>query len=173
MDHLSPFTCHLLYATILKSTIAYQELCGLPYFSTDDTLTQLVVLFWIYSTLHTLFTRATWCLASASNPFQTTTARESPTILTLKQCLLETRKVILDLLYIEELNYVISLLPSPIIDVVLSPVVLSLSKSKQLSFYADHLLSTDLFQAYQAATTFSNSSPQSMSAKVHLLIEIV
>ena len=59
LDCLSPFACCLLYATILKSTTAYQALHALPYFSTDDTLTQLAILFWIYSTLHTLFTRAT------------------------------------------------------------------------------------------------------------------
>ena len=62
LDYLSPFIHHLLYATILESTMAYQALHTLPYFSTDNTLAQLVVLFWIYSTLHTLFTRATWCL---------------------------------------------------------------------------------------------------------------
>ena len=48
-----------LYATILESTMAYQALHALPYFSTDGTLTQLAILFWIYSTIHTLFTKAT------------------------------------------------------------------------------------------------------------------
>ena len=69
--------------------MAYQALYALSYFSANDTLTQLAVLFWIYLTLCTFFTRATWCLASAPNPFQTTATRESPTILTPKQCLLE------------------------------------------------------------------------------------
>ena len=71
LDCLSPFTHHLLYATILESTMAYQALCALPYFSANDTLTQLTVLFQIYSILCTLFTRATWWLASAPNSFQT------------------------------------------------------------------------------------------------------
>ena len=81
LDCLSSFAHHLLYATILKNTTAYQ---ALHVFSTNNTLTQLAVLFWIYSTLHILFTRATWCLADASNPFQTTAAWKSPTILALK-----------------------------------------------------------------------------------------
>ena len=92
LDHLSPFTCHLLYATILESTTVYQALHALCYFSTNDTLTQLMVLFQIYSTLCTLFTRATWCFTSAPNLFWTATVQESPTILTL------------DLLYIEGLD---------------------------------------------------------------------
>ena len=37
--------------------MAYQAFHALLYFSTDATLIQLAVLFWIYSTLHTLFTR--------------------------------------------------------------------------------------------------------------------
>ena len=130
LDHLSPFTHCLLYATILESTTAYQVLHALPYFSTDDTLTQLAILFWIYSKIHTLFTKATWCLAGAPNPFQTTATWESSTILALKQCLLEVQKLILNLLYIKGFNYAISLLSFPIINVVLSPVILSLLKSK-------------------------------------------
>ena len=89
LDHLFPFAHHLLHATILKSTIAYQALHTLPYFSTNNTLIQLAVLFQIYSTLHILFTRATWCLASAPDPFWTAAAQKSSTILTLEQCLLE------------------------------------------------------------------------------------
>ena len=144
LDHLSPFTHFLLYATILESTTAYQALHALPYFSANDTLTQLTILFQIYSTLHTLFTRATWCLAGAPNLFWTATAQESPTILALEQCLLEAQELILDLLYIEQLNFAIFLLSSPIIDVVLSSVILLLLKSEQLTFYADNPLSTSL-----------------------------
>ena len=158
LDCLSPFTCCLLYATILESTTAYQAFHALPYFSANDTLTQLTILFRIYSTLCTLFTRATWCLAGAPNPFQTATAQESPIILALEQCLLEPWKLTLNLLYIKGFNYTISLLPSPIIDVVLSSIILSLSESEQLTFYADHPLPTGLPWAYWAATTFSNSS---------------
>ena len=158
LDHLSPFAHCLLYATILKSTTAYQALHALPYFSADNTLTQLAILFWIYSTICTLFTKTTWCLAGASNPFWTITTWESSTILALKQCLLEAQELILNLLYIEGFNYAISLLPFPIINVVLSPVILLLSKSKWSTFYADYPLPTGLPQAYQAATTFSNSS---------------
>ena len=47
---------------------------------------------------------------------------------------------------------------SPIIDAVLSPIILLLSESEQSTFYADHPLPTGLPQAYWAATTFSNSS---------------
>ena len=158
LDHLSPFTHHLLYATILESTTAYQVLRALPYFFTNDTLIQLAILFRIYSTLHTLFTRATWCLAGAPNPFQTATIQESATILTLKQCLLEAWELTLNLLYVKEFNYAIFLLPFPIIDVVLSPVILSLLKSERLIFYTDNPLPTGLSQAYWAATMFSNSS---------------
>ena len=57
LDHLSPFSHCLLYAIILKSTTAYQALHALPYFSANNTLTQLTILFQIYSTLRTLFTR--------------------------------------------------------------------------------------------------------------------
>ena len=135
--------------------MAYQALHALPYFSANDTLTQLAILFQIYSTLHILFTRATWCSAGAPNPFWTA-AQESPTILTLKQCLLEAWELTLDLLYVKEFNYTISLLLSPIINVVLSPIILSLLKSEQLTFYTDHPL-PGLLQAYQAATIFSNS----------------
>ena len=130
LDCLSPFTHCLLYATILKSTMAYQALCALPYFSADNTLIQLTILFRIYSTFHTLFTRATWCSAVAPNPFQTAAAQESPIILTLKQCLLKAQELTLDLLYVKEFNYSIFLLPSPIINIVLSPVIISLSESK-------------------------------------------
>ena len=111
--------------------MAYQALQALLYFSANDTLIQLAILFQIYSTLHTLFTRATWCLAGAPNPFWTATAWESSTILTLKQCFLKAQELTLDLLYIERFNYAISLLPSPIINVVLSPVILLLSESNQ------------------------------------------
>ena len=158
LDHLFPFTWHLLYATILKSTIAYQALHALPYFSVNDTLTQLVVLFQIYSTLCTLFTRATWCSAGAPNPFWTAITWESPTILTLEQCLLKAQELILNLLYVKGFNYAISLLPSPIINVVLSPIVLLLLESKQSTLYADNPLFTGLSWAYQVAATFSNNS---------------
>ena len=157
LDHLSPFACRFLHATILKSTMAYQTLCALPYFSTDDTLTQLAILFQIYFTFCILFIRATWCSAGASNPFCTAAIQDSPTILALKQCLLKAWKLTLDLLYMKGFNYAISLLPSPIIDVVLFPIILSLSESEQLTFYVDHPLPTGLPQAYQAATTLSNS----------------
>ena len=152
LDCLSPFAHHLLYAIIPESTMAYQALHALPYFSPNDTLIQLAILFQIYSTLHILFTRATWCLASAPKPFWTAAAQESPTILALKQCLLEAWELTLDLLYVKGFNYTISLLPSPIINVVLFPIILSLSESKQLTFYTDHPLSPGLLQAYQAAT---------------------
>ena len=69
-------------------------------------------------------------MAGAPNPFQTTATWESPTILALKQCLLEVQKLILNLLYIKGFNYAISLLSFPIINVVLSPIILSLLKSK-------------------------------------------
>ena len=52
----------------------------------------------------------------------------------------------------------ISLLPFPIIDVVLSPIVLLLSESEWSSFYTDHPLPSGLSCAYRAAATFSNSS---------------
>ena len=107
--------------------MAYQALHALPYFSANDTLTQLAVLIWIYSTLCTLFTKATWCLASAPNPFWTATTWESPTILTLEQYLLERQELILNLLYVKGFIY---LLPSPIINVVLSPVILSLLENE-------------------------------------------
>ena len=97
-------------------------------------------------------------MANAPNSFWTAAAWESPTILALKQCLLEAQELTLDLLYVEGFNYTISLLPSPIINVVLSPIILLLSESEQLTFYADNPLFTGLPQAYQAATTFSNSS---------------
>ena len=101
LDHLFPFVHHLLYATILESTMAYQALCALSYFSTNNTLTQLIVLFQIYSTLCILFTRATWCLAGAPNPFWTAATQEFPTILAFEQCLLEAQELTLDLLYVE------------------------------------------------------------------------
>ena len=157
LDCLSPFAHCLLYVTILESTTAYQAFHALPYFSANDTLIQLAILFWIYSTLCILFTRTTWCLTSAPNPFQTAAAQESPTILALEQCLLEAWELTLNLLYIEGFNYAISLLPSPILNVVLSSIILLLSESERSTFYTDHPLPTGLPWAYRAATTFSNS----------------
>ena len=77
----------------------------------------------------------------------------------LKQCLLKAWELILDLLYVEGFNYTISLLLSPIISVVLSLVILSLSESKWSTFYTHRPLATGLSQAYWAATMFPNSFP--------------
>ena len=111
-----------------------------------------------YSTLHILFTRTTWCLAGAPNPFWTTTAWEFPTILTLEQCLLEAWELTLHLLYVKEFNYAISLPPFSIINVVLFSVILLHLESEQSTFYTNNPLPTSLPQVYWAATMFSNSS---------------
>src|SRR5258707_3792690 len=134
LSHLPALGRRLLYASILENANALRALERLPFYSSSDTLTQLTRLFGVYSALRSLLTRATWCSAGPAlfkhNPHQIAAATA------LEQVVIEARELLLDLFYIEGLDFCLALLPTTLINIHLNPVIASLSEEERIFFFA-------------------------------------